>query len=70
MLGDLNARVGNEGVLGVMRKYGVTGRNVNGERLFKLCSELDLVIGNTYFRKKGINKFTCQRIDNYHIYRI
>ena len=39
-------------------------RNVNEERLLELCSELDLVIGNTYFRKKGINKFTWQRMDN------
>ena len=47
-----------------MGKYGVPGRNVSGERVLELCSELELVIGNTYFRKKGINKFTWQRTDN------
>ena len=34
--------------------------NVSGERLLELCSELELVIGNMYFRKKGINKLTCK----------
>ena len=29
-----------------------------------MCSELELVVENTYFRKKGINKYTWQRIDN------
>ena len=33
-------------------------------RLLKLCSELESVIGNTYFRKNGINKFELHRIDN------
>ena len=64
MQGDLSARVGNEEVVGVMVKYGVPGRNVSGERLLELCSELELMIGNMYFRKKGINKFTWERIDN------
>ena len=54
VLGDLNARVGNEEIIGVMRKYGVPGRNVSGKRLLELLSELELVIGNSYFRKKGL----------------
>ena len=44
MPGDLNARVGNEGC------NGVPGRNVS----------VGIVIGNAYFSKKGINKFTWQ----------
>ena len=64
VLGDLNARVGNEEELGVMGKHGVPGRNVSGERFLELCSELELGIRNTYFKMKGINKFTWQRIDN------
>ena len=27
-------------------------------------SEMELVVGNTYFRKKGINKLTWQRINS------
>ena len=64
VLGDLNARVWNEEVHGVMGKYGVRGRNVSGDRLLEMCGEMELVVGNTFFRKKGINKFTWQRIDN------
>ena len=37
VLGDLSARVGNEKVHGVMGRYGVSGRNVSGERLLELC---------------------------------
>ena len=29
-----------------------------------MCSEMELEAGNTFFRKKGINKFTWQRTDN------
>ena len=43
---------GNEEVLGVTGKYGVPGKNVSGEKLLEMCSELELLIGNTYFRKK------------------
>ena len=32
--------------------------------LVELCSHLELVIGNTYFRNEGINMFTWQRVDN------
>ena len=56
MLGDLNARVGNEEVLGVMGKYGVLGMNVSEERLLELCMQGDLVIGSAYIRKKGTYK--------------
>ena len=34
------------------------------ERLLELRSYLKLVIGNMYFKKKGINKLLCQRMDN------
>ena len=54
VLGDLNARVGNEEVHGVMGKYGVPGKNISGDRLLEMCSEMELVVGNTFFRKKGI----------------
>ena len=37
VLGDLNTRVGNEEVLGVMGKYGVPGRNISEERLLEMC---------------------------------
>ncbi len=39
LLGDLNARVGDEHVVGITGKYGVPDRNWNGEKLFNMCIE-------------------------------
>ena len=36
--------------------------NVSEERLLELCSELELVIENMCFRKKGKNKFSWLRL--------
>ena len=56
MLGDLNARVGDGELEGVVGKYGVSGENESGERL--------LAIENSFFKKKGINKYTWIRVAN------
>ena len=61
LLGDLNARVGNEVVDGVVGRHGVPGRNESGNRLLGLCVEQELVIGNTFFKKKDIHKYTWIR---------
>ena len=60
VLGDLNARVGDGEVEGVVGKYGVPGENESGERLLDMCMcvEQELVIGNSFFKKKGRNKYT------------
>ena len=58
LLGDLDARVGGGEVEGVVGKYGVPGENECGERLLDMCVEQELVIGNSFFKKKGINKCT------------
>ena len=55
-------------MLGVMGKYGVQGRNVRVYRLLEFCSELELVIGNTYFMKKSM--FTLLIIDNERLIEI
>ena len=64
VLGDLNARVGDGEVEGVVGKYGVPGENENGERLLDMCVEQKLVKGNSFFKKKGINKYTWIRVAN------
>ena len=64
VLGDLNARVGAGEVEGVVGRYGVPGENENGERLLDMCVEKELVIGNSYFKKKCINKYTWIRVAN------
>ena len=54
VLGDLNARVGDGEVEGVVEKYGVPGENESGERLLDMCVEQELAIGNSFFsRRKG-----------------
>ena len=64
MLDDLNARVGDGEVEGVVGKYGVPGVNESGERLLDMCVEQELVIGNSCFKKKWMNKFTWIRVAN------
>ena len=58
VLGDMNAKVGNREVDRVVGKYGVPGVNENGERLVEVCSERRLSIGNTWFQKRLIQKYT------------
>ena len=43
VMGDLNARVGNEVVENVVGRYGVPGRNESGVKLLELCMEQELV---------------------------
>ena len=64
VLGDLNARVGDGELEGVVGKYGVSGENESGERLLDMCVEQELAIGNSFFMKKGINKYTWIRVAN------
>uniref|UniRef100_A0A8C8DHP6 ribonuclease H n=1 Tax=Oryzias sinensis TaxID=183150 RepID=A0A8C8DHP6_9TELE len=61
LMGDLNARVGDERIEGVVGGHGVPGKNDNGERLIGMCTEREMVIGNTWFRKKEIHKYTWVR---------
>ena len=47
MLGDLNARVGNKVIEGIVGRHGVPGRNESGERLLEMCAEQELVVSNS-----------------------
>ena len=58
VLRDMNAKVGNREVYKVVGKYGVPGVNENDERLVEVCSEKRLSIGNTWFEKRLIQKYT------------
>ena len=51
VIGDLNARVGNEVIEGIVGRHGVPGRNESGERLLEMCVEKELVVGNSWFKK-------------------
>ena len=52
MLGDLNARVGDGELEGVVGKYEVSGENESGERLLDMCVEQELAIGNSFFQEE------------------
>ena len=62
VLGDLNARVGNTVIGGVVARYGVPGVNESGECLIEMCIDQELVVGNTFFKKKKKNKYTWARM--------
>ena len=64
VLGDLNARVGDVPVPGVVGRYGVPGRNESGERMLEMCVEREMVVMNTWFEKKNIHKYTWARVSN------
>ena len=58
VLGDSNARVGGGEMKGVLRRYGVSGINEMGEKLLDMCIKNELMVGNSFFRKKDVNKYT------------
>ena len=62
VLGDLNAKVGNTVIDGVIARFGVPGVNRSGERLIDMCIDQELVVGNTYFRKERKNKYTWAKV--------
>ncbi|XP_076031278.1 uncharacterized protein LOC143019503 [Oratosquilla oratoria] len=62
VLGDLNARVGNGPIDGVVGKCGVPGKNRSGELMVEMCLERELMITNTVFRKKVKHKYTWERV--------
>ena len=48
VLPDLNARVGNDVIDGIVGQHGVPGRNESGDRLLGMCAEQELVVGNSW----------------------
>ena len=62
VLRDLNARVGNEVIEGIVGGHGVPGRNESGEGLLEMCAEQELVVGNSWFNKKDVCKYTWLRM--------
>ena len=62
MLGDFNARLGNEVIEGIVGQHGVIGRNESGERFLNMCGEQELVVGNSCIKKKDVYKYTWLRM--------
>ena len=62
LMGDLNARVGDVAIDGIIGKFGVEGINESGSFLIDTCCEHQLTIGNTFFKKKECHKYTWERL--------
>ena len=62
VLGDLNVRMGNEVIEGIVGRHGVPGGNESGERLLEMCAEQELVVGNSWFKKNDVYKCTWLRM--------
>ena len=60
--GDLNARVGNEVIKGIVGRHGVPERNESGERLLEICAEHEFVVGNSRFKKNDVYQYTWLRM--------
>ena len=50
ILGDWNAKVGSQEILGVTGKFGLGVQNEAGQRLTEFCQENTLAIANTFFQ--------------------
>ena len=62
VLEDLNSRVRNEVIEGIVGRHGEPGRNESGERLLEMCAEQELVVGNRWFKKNDVYKYTWLRM--------
>ena len=62
IIGDWNAKVGNQGIPGVIDKFGVGVQNEAGQRLIEFCQENALVIANTFFQQHR-RLCTCISLD-------
>ena len=51
IIGDWNAKVGNQDTPGVTGKFGLGMQNEAGQRLIEFCQENALVIANTLFQQ-------------------
>ena len=66
IIGDWNAKVGNQGTPGVTGKFGLGVQNEAGQRLIEFCQENALVIANTLFQKHKRRLYTLTSPDGQH----
>ena len=52
IIGDWNAKGGNQEILGLTRKFGLGVQNEAGQRLTEFCQKNTLVIANTLFQQQ------------------
>lgn len=71
VMGDLNAKIGEGEVQGVVGRYGLGQRNDRGDTLVQFCQEKDLVVMNTHFElpPRRLYTWTSPRHSSQHIMR-
>ena len=66
IIGDWNAKVGSQEILGVTGKFGLGMQNEAGQRLIEFCQEKALVIANTLFQQYKRRLYTWTSPDSQH----
>ena len=66
IIGDWNAKVGNQETPGVTGKFGLGIWNEAGQRLIEFCQENALVIANTLFQQHKRRLYTGTSPDGQH----
>ena len=64
IIGDWNAKVGSQEILGVTGKFGLGVQNEAGQRLTEFCQENALVIENTLFQQHKRRLYTWTSPDS------
>ena len=66
IIGDRNAKVGSEEILGVTGKFGIGVQNEAEQRLTEFCQENALVMANTLFQQHRRQLYTWTSPDGQH----
>ena len=66
IIGDWNAKVGNQETPGVTGKFGFGVQHEAGQRLIEFCQENALVIANTLFQQHKRRFYTWTSPDGQH----
>ena len=63
IIGDWNAKVGSQVILGITGKFGLGVQNEAGKRLTEFCQENAQVIANTLFKQHKRSLYECTSPD-------
>ena len=66
IIGDWNAKVGSQEILGVTGKFGLRVQNEVGERIIEFCQKNTLVTANTLFQQHKRKLYTWTSPDGQH----
>ena len=58
VMGDMNAKVGNEQHSNIVGKFGLGSKNETGMRLIQFCEENNLILTNTWYQHPARKLYT------------